>query len=492
MKRRLSLILAMLVLASTVISCSDAANDDNANNIPSVSNADSEQAAEETEPSYLDTLEKKDFEGAEYTLIVTLQGNGLLHPAAAEMDGETINDAYYMRDRAIEEAYNVSIKYPEYADSPNTAIAVVDSVMAGDAICDAYIDPLSDGANYMGKTFQSRVLYNLLDVPYLKPDKEWWSILMYEKLQVKGKLFFTSGDMTGYSFAAPSCAFMNLKVAADNSIDENDIYNLVYDGKWTLDEMMARTEGLRNDINGDGKITPEEDSYGVVNATISLTSTELLVGAGVEMCGIDDEGDIKIDLNNERVLGAIEKVKKCFTEISNSDNTSVLLKDCFCGDRTLFCMHFVESAANYRDMKSDFAILPMPKYDEMQKSYMSYINPHTHSFVAMPLILEDEERAGYITEVMEYMSVRDVRPCIYDVTLKEKIARNPDTQAMLDIIFDTTYTDFNAILNIGSTIDVLNKAVFFDGDFASLYAKTEKATSRTLDTVMKLFEDAGN
>ena len=493
MKRFVSVLLSALLLASGLTACSDAGenNTDAAETSDIAAESAEEAGAVEPEVSYIDTLGEKNFDGADYVVIVTLQGNGLLHPATTEITGEAINDALFQRDRSLEDRYSVVIQYPEYADSPDTAKTVVNSVLAGDAIGDVYIDALSDGANYMGYAFQQSALYNLADVPYLQLDQEWWSSLMYDKLRCNGKMFFTSGDMACYSFAAPSCTFMNLQVADNNAIDADAVYSLVYEGKWTLDEMIARTQGLHNDLNGDGVFTPEADSYGVVNATISLTCEELLVGAGVEMSGIDENGSLVVDLNNEKVLNTIEKVKQCYCEVSSSDNTNALLKDCFCGDRTLFCVHFVESAINnYREMESDFAILPMPKFDEEQDSYMSYINPHTHSFIAMPLILEDVEKTGFITEVMEYMTVESVRPAIYDITLKGKTARNPDTQAMLDIIFNTTYTEFNAIINFGGSIDLLQQAVFADADFASGYAKNAKVVTKTAEKIMQLFADS--
>lgn len=487
MKHTFSLLLSVLLLTMTACSDSGKTAAETPKAAETVPNTAEETAAE---PSYIDTLGEKDFGGAEYVVIVPHQIPDLMHPAVTEMTGEPVNDAFFQRDLAIQDRYNITIRYPEY-DNTNAHTAIVKSVLAGDTISDIYIGPLCEGGSQMGYAFQRGALHNLKDVPYLQLDQKWWSSLMYEKLSYNGKIFFTSGDMAGYTFMAPSCVFMNLKVAADNDIDAGTVYQLVFDNKWTLDELGTRAEGLHKDVNGDGKITPDADSYGVINATINLTCEELLVGAGMEMSGIDENGELTVDLNSERILGIIEKVRKYFCETNASDDLDLLLKNSFCEDRTLFAVHFVSSSINkYRDMKSDYVILPMPKYDEAQKSYMSYVNPFCHCFIAVPLVQDDLEKTGFITEVMEYMTVESVRPMIYDVTLKEKIARNTDTQAVLDIIYNTTYTDFNAIFNFGGTIDLLDKAVFQNKDYASGYAKIEEKAAKAIDKITALFTDS--
>ena len=489
MKHTALLLLSALLLASAAVSCGSAEEGTAASEPVPETEAASEQGAE-TEASYISTLGEKDFGGAEYSVIVTRQGTGTLHPATTQLTGEAINDALFTRDRKIEDDYNVKIVYPEYADSADTAVTIAKNVLAGDPVCDVYIDALSNGSAYMGHAFQQGVLYNLLDVPYLQLDKQWWSSLMYDKMTFNGKMFFTSGDMACYSFAAPSCIFMNLQVAENYDIDAQEVYQLVYDGAWTIDEVMKRTAGMHNDVNGDGVFSPDIDTYGVVNCCISLTAEEFLVGAGVEMSGTDADGNLALDLNNEHVVTVIDKLRQCFCETKASDDQNTLLHNCFMTDRTLFAVHLVETAIYYyRDMESDFSILPMPKYEAAQKSYMSYINPHTHSFIAMPLTLSDPEKTGFITEVMEYMTVENVRPAIYDTTLKGKTARNPDTQAMLDIIFNTTYTDLNAVMNFGGTIDALSNALFNGKDLASALTKSENSAAKAAAKVMALFED---
>lgn len=192
------------------------------------------------ETDYLDSLGEKDFNGAIYT-IRTQSVTGavsIFNMHCGEITGKVVNDAQYNRDKYIEQRYNVVMEYLE--TDPNTnGQELANSMFAGDSIGDLIVDSLSEGTGRISILFNNRMLANLLEVPYLQPDREWWSQLMYKNLTINDKLYFTSGDLAPYSYIDPACIYMNLNLAIDYGIDENELYSMVYDGKWTFDELAA-------------------------------------------------------------------------------------------------------------------------------------------------------------------------------------------------------------------------------------------------------------
>ena len=192
---------------------------------------------------------------------------------------------------------------------------------------------------------------------------------------------------------------------------------------------------------------------------------------------------LEVNLGTPDVFDKIDRLSQLFKTIDNQgDNTNLFDKN-FKLDKSIFALHYVESTIRrLRDMESDYVIYPMPKYDETQDTYVSFINPWVAALHCNPNGAgTTSEMTGFITEVLEYMSVENVRPAIYDVTLKGKALNNEDCKAMLDLIFSTTYLDFNANYKFGGVLDAVNQAIFFGQPFASAYASLETKLNADLE-----------
>lgn len=486
MKRKFSFTLALL-LATGIFSQACGSETDVSETLGT--SADSATVSAETD--YLDSLGAKDFKGATYTIRAqnSTGASAIFNMHCGEINGEVVNDAQFNRDKAVEQRYNVEIEYIISDDATNGQ-SLVNSMLAGDSIGNLIVDALSEGTGRISILFNNNMLANLLDVPYLQPQKEWWSQLMYENLTINDKLYFTSGDLAPFSYIGPACIYMNLELAGNYGIDENELFAMVYDGTWTMDKLYSMTKDADNDLNNDGKLDCINDFFGIVNENNTLTSTLLLATCGVKLSEYNEEtGMLEVNLGTPDVFDKIDRLSQLFKTIDNQgDNTNLFDKN-FKLDKSIFALHYVESTIRrLRDMESDYVIYPMPKYDETQDTYVSFINPWVAAFIAIPMVQDDLEMTGFITEVLEYMSVENVRPAIYDVTLKGKALNNEDCKAMLDLIFSTTYLDFNANYKFGGVLDAVNQAIFFGQPFASAYASLETKLNADLEEFMLNFE----
>ena len=487
MKRKLSLMLALLLCAGAL--CQSCGDEKGGTETSAPQTGDTTTPAAETD--YLDTLGEKDFGGAKFTIRAPSSSGpvAIFNMQIGEVNGEVVNDAQYNRDKYVEQRYNVTIEYIE-TDSTTDGSTLTNSMLAGDSIGDVIVDSLSEGTGRMSVLFNNKLLQNLLEVPYLQPDREWWSRLMYQNLTINDKLYFTSGDLAPFSYIGPACIYMNLKVADNYGIDENELYSKVYDGKWTMDVLYSLTKDADNDLNNDGKLDCLNDFFGIVNENNTLTSTLLLATCGVKLSEYNEKtGKLEVNLGAPKVVDTIDRLSQLFKTIDNNgDNTNLFDKN-FKFDQSIFALHYVESTVRrFRDMESDYVIYPMPKYEETQETYVSFINPWVNAFIGIPLVQDDLEKTGFITEVLEYLSVQNVRPAIYDVTLKGKALNNEDSMAMLDLIFSTTYLDYNANFKFGGVLDAVNRAIFQGQPYSSAYASCEEKMNAELEEFMKNFE----
>ena len=75
------------------------------------------------------------------------------------------------------------------------------------------------------------------------------------------------------------------------------------------------------------------------------------------------------------------------------------------------------------------------------------------------------------------------------VNLTTKLARDEESAAMFDIIFETKYYDLGKVFAWGSIEGIIGATVKAGGGFASTYAKSE---SKILDAMAKTWEFYGN
>lgn len=426
--------------------------------------AQNDTTAVSIEKNRLDELGDKDFTGKTLSI---LDANNMpdvhqnMHSGGET--GDTINDALFQRDSFINSKYNAEIKYEQVTSGG--AAKFSNSVLAGDRDYDLIISVINDS---VGKLANEGMLANLISMDYLTLDAEWWSPLVYEKCQINDIMYYTTGDFAPSIYCAPGCIFMNKKLANDYNISIDGIYNSVLDGVWTGDSIYTITKDMTRDLNNDDKLTIEDDFFGLMNETGSLQTAVFVVGAGADLSSTNTSGDIYLNLDNEKMSAIIEKTKSFVCKITKSTNNG--LHDAFKADRALFFAHYVSSAyTRYRDMESDFAILPIPKYDEKQTTYRSLLNTWSNSFIGAAANASDEY-IPFLMEAMAYYSRENIRPVSYEKAFLTKGARNERDAEMLDIIFSTLYLDFNFIENFGGSLDALTKAIFKDASFSSEWA----------------------
>lgn len=331
-------------------------------------------------------------------------------------------------------------------------------------------------------------LYNMLDLPYMEMDQKWYSPLMAESLSIHDAMYVTASDICPSIYQAPCCMFLNLKLYEDYGID-TDIYQLVIDGKWTLDELIAIQKDMDRDLNDDNTWKAVDDFFGVAMQPTSETATAFVAGAGAAFI-VKDGDTLTLDGTNERTLNILETLSSFCQNIAYSDINDVI-NYCFKEDKALFLQHKLESAATHlRDMESPYLVLPEPKADLDQDHYISMVSGYCTSFIGIPATAEPEV-TGLITEAMARYSHDNMRSLAYDVAYKEKTSRDPRTAEVLDVLLDNLYIDFGILCNFGSINDIATNFVFKDQPFASELEKKRSSIETAMDKMLAAWGEQG-
>lgn len=484
MQKRIILCLLALLLTASATACGNSTEETTAGE--TTTNTDTTVTETVAETTALEALAKEDFAGRTYT-VLDANDHAYMHINIheGELTGDTIGDAIYNRDLLVAEKANVTIAYEQVEPAATGCTQFQNNVMAGDETYQIVIGPaLGTGIAKLGT---SGVLYDLNQVDNVDWTSPWWSALLYDTMQIKDKFFFTTGDIAASVYQAPFCVFYNIDLGIDYGFSVSDLYADVQNGDWTYELFFSMSEGLNEDLDGNNKYN-EEDFAGIVIQTGYDSLNALMTSCGIHMSEIDDEGNLVVDLMNEKTISAMEMMHHlydpCYQYTDNKSSTHYMFPE----GRGLFLLHKVETAtAALREMEDDFAVLPMPKYDTAQDTYYSLVSGWVDCFIAMPKNLSDPSFNGYVTEALARAAYDIVRPAAFETTLKGKTARDQESVAMLDLIFNTLYCDFNCLHNFGNICTKMADWVVKGEGFASGYASVESAIQSAIDTLTESY-----
>ena len=149
-----------------------------------------------------------------------------------------------------------------------------------------------------------------------------------------------------------------------------------------------------------------------------------------------------------------------------------------------FCT-MLKNLSVFRDMDSDYGVLPFPLLDEFQPDYISSIDGGT-AMVLLPRLC-DEEFSGLIIEALARASTDTVVPAFYESTLLGKYSRDEISQRMFEIIRNTTHYDLGYICSLGTGF-APREILHNDGRLASYYATYERLLNKQIRKYVESLE----
>ena len=409
-----------------------------------------------------------------------------------ELTGEIINDARYHRNIAVSDRLNVHLDVAigdGWEKYNNTVSAIRASIQAADGSYDVIA---GWSARIPGLSLEGLFL-DAQTIPYLELQMPWWNQSCRTELKIGNRLFFVTGDIT-QSMIDPMFVYVfNQRVADDLAIE--DPYTVVNEGRWTLDYVRKQTGDIANDLNGDGKMD-KYDFWGL--ATFQINGMDnYMQGARVSLMRRDADGMPVLDVDMERMASLVEKVYAlCFENpgcyVAEGTEGSIAFT-AFKEDRALYTtMSMSNVRGDLAEMESDFGILPYPKLDEIQSQYGTRVQDSLTLF-SVPIDCRKVDISGAVMEAIAAENYRRVTPTVYDVAMKKKYSRDPESAAMIDLIQQSVLINFESIYNesIGNPWFIMR---FMMGakskDFASYWAKeqgkVEKALQKAVEQIREM------
>lgn len=397
-----------------------------------------------------------------------------------EMTGDVLNDAAYMRNSEVAGLLNIefaTVKRPE----ANLVNAVITNNTAGDNTYDLIL--FWAVTNVSNLIVQNQV-YDWKTIPYVNLDEPWYNHTASDTLTVNGKQYFGVSDIS-YTIQQQVRFLFNKELFDDLNLEYP--YQLVYDGKWTLDKVFNYIKDVYSDVNGDGK-RDKDDRYGMDLNAYFLAYT--FAHWGEYPIGLDANG-FTLNIFNNRISDMMDKL----VELSKSNDVAFGFTpqySVFNAGNALF-EGYASDPAILRDIEFEFGYIPYPKWNEAQPDYITWT---LGGLMGVPIIKTSDEmvRTGIIIEALSAASNKYIVDAFVEKFIEGKVLRDEDSVNMYRLmrrtatyerarIFDTT----NLLSGLAYYTDCITKSgtVNLASQYAANGSKIEEALKNMYESILE-------
>jgi hypothetical protein len=474
----IALMILFAILFPAAVSCAGSSS------VADSTTAGAVSEVSETEKPFLDNLpDDLDFEGRKIRMVTNDKPSFLTVEDAADI----VDVEVYKRNRKIEERLNILLE-PQIDENWGVASTLLTScVTAGTDDYDLY-----GGYCYWSIALAtSGYMLNLANMEYLDLEQPYWGKKFIDAMAYKDYVYWVTGDIVLNYTNGIYATYVNL-AQWNNYMTGEDLYGLVRDGKWTLDRLRTYAETAYTDLNGNGK-TDKDDFVGYVYTTEDPIDG-MSMAAGVTFTEFDDEGVPYITLTgSDRAITFNEKLTALCTSFASlmtaADGGFSSVK--LFGDlHALFTVGRLAHAVTFlRDMKEDFAIIPPPKLDEEQETYLTTLHDGT-TILGIPKTATPEaiEAVCAALEALAAESYKSLTPVYLDVALKNKYTRDEQSAEMIDLIRQNIVSDFGFQYTATGFNNFFRAQTTKGAEVASVIASREKSWNAALAKILEALE----
>lgn len=355
-------------------------------------NSDSEvensgEEADKTKPyDYFAEIPNEDFGGREF-IIVTTDPEFTDSPDSSGIIGGALN----RRNRAIEEKFNIKITAVP-ADANFIQSSLQSAEISGTPYCDLLYAPM----NTVSACGGNGLLMNIYSVPYFGFESEYADKNLIDLLSQSDTTYGVYGS-AAYDGRSVWCVYYNKSVL--NYLGFSDPYDMVKDGTWTWDMFLAIAEASVADLDGNGRMTRGADRYGYSSSmNTSLFANAVFASFGKNFFSRDDEGFYKMDFACAEDDDYVAKMR----EICVGNKSKYPIRDpgnealeAFSDGRLTFFCEKLSYASTLAYSPAEWGILPMPKRNELQTNYYSWVDSSVCGY-AVPQNVADSDISGKV------------------------------------------------------------------------------------------------
>ncbi len=493
----LAALLAGLMLCGSLVACGENTEDPAGDKESAEASGGTETTPvteEETDPvqDALDLLKGVDYGNREFGILYNDHYEPELVGESGAVTGEgssqVISNAVYLRNTTLEDFCKLKLVHvPISAGSLPNKVQTEGAAPTGDfKLVDAYYFDNSSLAT-------GNYLYDLVEMD-VNLEGPWWDKGTADFI-LMGGVYFMSGSLNIMDDNATYIMLFNKELRKTYANTVADPYTTVRNWEWTLDYFNNIIQGIAKE-NGDGK-WDHLDTYGFV--TTHEYGTSFFIGSDMRYIQNDSDGEPTLYLGDQSRMEQALDVVDLSRKIYHDNNVTYMAPgweedksyNAFVEDRAMFygetCMWIDKVAAN---MRADYGVLPVPKYDKAQENYHTWTHSSGSSFSVVKALSDDErETVGNIFEAYAVLSHKYLQPAYYDVKLTKQNIVDADSVEMMELLFSNRVYDMAFYFDFGFS-NLVHDCVNNDTDnFSSGYKRGERLFKNKLKNILSKLED---
>jgi len=312
--------------------------------------------------------------------------------------GSTINKAILQRAQDIKDTYGVELNWIN-ARGSQIATQISEAIVGG-----------SESTKYhiaMPRMLEAQTIvatngiYDLANQRYIDLSKSYYNQASIDSYTIEGYTLFAAGD---FSFLDEQTSYlMYYNVAMTSGLSIPDLYTMVKEGKWTIDE-LTNISMLVKKNEGDPQWT-DDDTYGFGTTNMS----RFFQYSGIQQVSTQmtqNGNKYVVSLDNPLVGTLIEKI----LQINSSDWARThwdgdygALQAAFTEGRLLFYNEVIQKIDYFKNQTEQFkvGILPCPKLSTSQDRYYTPCS-YQSAVMCIPKATPDREMSNYFFEILSY------------------------------------------------------------------------------------------
>lgn len=479
--KRIIPILVVVCMISALISCSkkETPEEESTGTV----------SAETSDASYEDSVPHRDYGGAEFRILCSTEIEQFFDESAAHID--TVKSAVTRRNDLVEKLYNVDLKYTAESGNAGNAVNFASKVRTACMSGDDTFDLVLPQSRYGVALGLENLYYNFNDSEYIQWEKPWYYQNINENCEILEQTYFLAGSFLMDKLHAAECVLYNVDMGENYGITESEIYSLVSNGTWTIEELKEYAS--RIPVSDDPATDAE---YGCVTGGHGVRA--LMIGSDTPFVRKNGDGGMEVVYYNEHLVDVFEEVNSFINKSPYvwCDDTDGCLQE-FTKGNALFALAYVGmmTEGSNVDSEVDFAILPIPKYDSEQENYITDVQ--RWELVSVPKIA-DAERACLVLDALSYYTYTELVPEYWDSLIGYRLARDENVRKIVEIIRSTITYDFTAVFQVEmgeiylGNDSLSNNIRRGDCEISSWWAKIEPSSSQWFDALVLRYRELEN